>query len=79
MIFSAPAVDEREAARLRVPLLGKVPIDIALRESGDVGRPLAASDPNGVDRQGFQRDGRSNSSKVWRRAEQARILIANNV
>jgi ATP-binding protein involved in chromosome partitioning len=38
---------EREAARLRVPLLGKVPLDIALRESGDVGRPLAASDPNG--------------------------------
>jgi ATP-binding protein involved in chromosome partitioning len=39
---------EREAARLRVPLLGKVPIDIALRESGDVGRPLAASDPKGA-------------------------------
>ncbi|MGA7883475.1 MAG: Mrp/NBP35 family ATP-binding protein [Terrimicrobiaceae bacterium] len=38
---------EREAARLRVPLLGKVPIDIAVRESGDVGRPLAASDPHG--------------------------------
>ena len=39
---------EREAARLRVPLLGKVPIDIALREAGDVGRPLVASDPQGV-------------------------------
>jgi ATP-binding protein involved in chromosome partitioning len=39
---------EREAARLRVPLLGKVPIQIALRESGDVGRPLAASDPHGA-------------------------------
>jgi ATP-binding protein involved in chromosome partitioning len=39
---------EREAARLRVPLLGKVPIEIAVRESGDVGRPLAASDPQGV-------------------------------
>jgi ATP-binding protein involved in chromosome partitioning len=38
---------EREAARLRVPLLGKVPIEIALRESGDIGRPLVASDPNG--------------------------------
>ena len=38
---------EREAARLRVPLLGKVPIDIAVRESGDVGRPLVASDPHG--------------------------------
>jgi ATP-binding protein involved in chromosome partitioning len=39
---------EREAARLRVPLLGKVPIEIAVRESGDVGRPLTASDPQGV-------------------------------
>jgi ATP-binding protein involved in chromosome partitioning len=39
---------EREAARLRVPLLGKVPLDIALRESGDIGRPLVASDPNGA-------------------------------
>jgi ATP-binding protein involved in chromosome partitioning len=38
---------EREAARLRVPLLGKVPIDIALRESGDIGRPLVSSDPDG--------------------------------
>ncbi len=38
---------EREAARLKVPLLGKVPIEIALRESGDIGRPLVASDPNG--------------------------------
>lgn len=39
---------EREAARLGVPLLGKVPIEIALRESGDVGRPLVASQPNGA-------------------------------
>jgi ATP-binding protein involved in chromosome partitioning len=39
---------EREAARLRVPLLGKVPIEIALRESGDIGRPLVASDPNSL-------------------------------
>jgi ATP-binding protein involved in chromosome partitioning len=38
---------EREARRLRVPLLGKVPIEIAVRESGDVGRPITASDPNG--------------------------------
>jgi ATP-binding protein involved in chromosome partitioning len=45
---------QREAARLRVPLLGQVPIDIALRESGDVGRPLTASDPNGVVGQVFK-------------------------
>lgn len=31
---------EREAKRLRVPLLGQIPIDIATRESGDRGRPI---------------------------------------
>jgi ATP-binding protein involved in chromosome partitioning len=31
---------EREAKRLRVPLLGRIPIDIATRESGDRGMPI---------------------------------------
>ncbi|MFL6584327.1 MAG: Mrp/NBP35 family ATP-binding protein [Chthoniobacterales bacterium] len=33
---------EREAKRLRVPLLGQIPIDIATRESGDRGLPIVA-------------------------------------
>jgi ATP-binding protein involved in chromosome partitioning len=33
---------EREAKRLRVPLLGQIPIDIATRESGDRGMPIVA-------------------------------------
>ncbi len=33
---------EREAKRLRVDLLGQIPIDIATRESGDRGRPITA-------------------------------------
>ena len=33
---------EREAARLGVPLLGQVPIDIPTREAGDRGRPITA-------------------------------------
>ena len=33
---------EREAKRLRVPLLGQVPIDIATREAGDRGYPIVA-------------------------------------
>jgi len=37
---------EREAKRLKVPLLGQVPIDIALRESGDRGRPITAEKPD---------------------------------
>jgi ATP-binding protein involved in chromosome partitioning len=35
---------EREAKRLRVPLLGQIPIDIATRESGDRGLPITAQD-----------------------------------
>jgi ATP-binding protein involved in chromosome partitioning len=35
---------EREAARLKVPLLGQIPIDIPTRESGDRGKPVTAAD-----------------------------------
>ena len=35
---------EREAKRLRVPLLGQIPIDIATREAGDRGEPIVAQD-----------------------------------
>ncbi len=45
----------REAARLRVPLLGQIPIEMAVREAGDVGRPVAASDPHGAVAQEFLR------------------------
>jgi ATP-binding protein involved in chromosome partitioning len=35
---------EREAKRLRVSLLGQIPIDIATRESGDRGMPIVSED-----------------------------------
>src|SRR6266496_5932549 len=35
---------EREAKRLRVPLLGQIPIDIPTRESGDRGIPIVGED-----------------------------------
>jgi ATP-binding protein involved in chromosome partitioning len=35
----------REAARLGVPLLGEIPIDIPTREGGDAGRPIALDPP----------------------------------
>jgi ATP-binding protein involved in chromosome partitioning len=38
----------REAARLQVPLLGEIPIDIATREAGDRGCPITAADPEGA-------------------------------
>ena len=36
---------EREAAKLGVPLLGKVPLDIRTRTCGDEGHPVALDDP----------------------------------
>jgi ATP-binding protein involved in chromosome partitioning len=35
---------EREAARLKVPLLGQIPIDIPTREAGDRGQPITNLD-----------------------------------
>jgi ATP-binding protein involved in chromosome partitioning len=37
---------EREAARLRVPLLGAIPLDIETREAGDRGMPVILEKPD---------------------------------
>src|SRR5436853_371826 len=37
---------QREADRLKVPLLGQVPIDIPTREAGDKGVPITIAEPN---------------------------------
>src|ERR1700720_682091 len=55
---------EREAKRLRVPLLGQIPIDIATREAGDRGRPIAAEDPNSVVGAEFNRIARGVLAKL---------------
>ncbi|MFZ4775274.1 MAG: P-loop NTPase [Terrimicrobiaceae bacterium] len=39
---------QREAARLQVPLLGEIPIEPGIRESGDTGRPAVSSHPKSV-------------------------------
>ena len=38
---------EAEAARLGVPFLGGVPLDMELRRASDAGRPITARDPDG--------------------------------
>ena len=44
----------REAGRLKVPLLGEVPIEPLVRESGDTGRPAVASHPDSAAAKCFQ-------------------------
>ena len=46
---------EREAKRLRVPLLGQIPIDIATREAGDRGMPIVGKDRPSPVAEEFQR------------------------
>lgn len=51
-----------EAERLRAPFLGEVPIDPALREGGDEGRPLVATAPDSTAAQAF----RTAAETLWR-------------
>jgi ATP-binding protein involved in chromosome partitioning len=37
-----------EAARIGVPFLGEIPLDMKIRENSDAGTPLTAVEPNGV-------------------------------
>lgn len=53
---------EREAQRLGVPLLGQIPIEPSLRESGDVGRPLTDSHPDSLPAREFLKIARVLSS-----------------
>ncbi len=39
---------EREAERIGVPFLGEIPLEMAVREAGDDGKPVAAMDENGA-------------------------------
>ena len=41
------------AAKYDVPFLGEVPLDVALREGGDAGKPIVAADPNSPVAQAF--------------------------
>jgi ATP-binding protein involved in chromosome partitioning len=42
-----------EAARIDVPFLGEVPLDMEIRENSDSGKPLTASEPAGIHAQTY--------------------------
>ena len=37
----------KEAARIGVPFLGEIPLELALRETSDAGKPIVAAEPEG--------------------------------
>jgi ATP-binding protein involved in chromosome partitioning len=44
----------REASRLGVPFLGEIPLDAAIREGGDAGRPVVERDPSATHATAFR-------------------------
>jgi len=58
-----------EAARIGVPFLGEVPLDIAIRQTSDAGRPVVATQPDGPHARAF----RDIAANVWRRVEEERV------
>ncbi len=46
---------ERTARELGVPFLGAIPLDAAIAEGGDAGRPIVVADPEGPHAQAFAR------------------------
>lgn len=44
---------QKTSDRYHVPLLGKIPLDMAIREGGDAGMPIVEADPGSVHAQAF--------------------------
>lgn len=59
---------EREAARLRVPLLGSVPLDIETREAGDRGMPIVLERPDHLISKVFEKIADELRMKIERQA-----------
>ena len=65
---------EREAKRLHVPLLGQVPIDIATREAGDRGMPIAAGDQHSAVSEEFKRM----AGALWEKLKNDKAQMPND-
>ena len=57
-----------EAMKLGVPFLGEVPLHMEIREKSDSGRPVVATDPEGIHAQIY----REIAAKVWTEVERAK-------
>ncbi|MCZ6606263.1 MAG: P-loop NTPase, partial [Alphaproteobacteria bacterium] len=60
----------READRLGIDFLGEIPLDIAIRETSDSGRPIVVSQPDSAQAKTY----RAIADKVWEKVSQ--ILAA---
>ena len=58
---------ERMAAQYGVPLLGSLPLDIAIREQGDVGQPVVVAAPDSAVAQAYRQVARAMAAELAKR------------
>ena len=69
---------ERMAAQYGVPLLGSLPLDIAIREQGDAGRPVVVSAPDSAVAQAYRQTARTMAAELAKRPR-AKVAIASSL
>jgi ATP-binding protein involved in chromosome partitioning len=55
---------ERTAERYEVPLLGRIPLDTAIRQGGDIGHPIVVSEPESPPAEAFRASSREAARKL---------------
>ena len=68
---------EKESERLGIPLLGRIPLDTAVCDTGDTGMPIVLSQPDTAAAHEFQKIGAAVTEAVVRGSGQAPINIIN--
>ncbi|MET0581457.1 MAG: P-loop NTPase, partial [Pseudoxanthomonas sp.] len=69
---------QRMAAQYGVPLLGSLPLDIAIREQGDAGRPVVVSAPDSAVAQAYRQAARALAAQLAARPR-ASIPISSSL
>ncbi|KAF1718146.1 iron-sulfur cluster carrier protein ApbC [Pseudoxanthomonas yeongjuensis] len=69
---------ERMAAQYGVPLLGSLPLDIAIREQGDAGQPVMAAAPDSAVAQAYRQVARAMAAELAKRPR-ASMPIASSL
>ena len=69
---------QRMAAQYGVPLLGSLPLDIAIREQGDAGQPVVVASPDSVVAEAYRQTARAMAAQLALRPR-ASIPIASSL
>lgn len=67
----------RAAEAMGIPLLGQIPLDLAIREGGDKGRPITVEHPDSPQAKAFREMAQKVAARVSVQAHEARLPVFN--